>query len=253
MDRKPLFDTLRGMLGGRLSQAQVERIDRALDSAEAGAQAQVQAPARLGALSERYECGGRGPGVVSSGRNDPGGVSYGLYQLASLTGACAAFVAAEGSRWAGRFGTALPGSDAFSAAWRTIADDEPDAFAAAQHAFIERTHYRPAVAAVLAQTGLDLDGRAPAVRDAVWSTAVQHGAAVKILAGAVRTADALSPRGSARHDRALVEAIYAARVAHVRRVAARPGTPPGQRRLLESLVANRYASERNAALAMLEG
>lgn len=247
MDRKPLFDTLRGMLGGRLSQAQVDRIDRALDAADAPV-----GTSRLGALSQRYECGGRGPGTVSSGRNDPGGVSYGLYQLASLTGTCAAFVAAEGKRWAGRFGEALPGSEGFTAAWRAIAAEEPEAFAAAQHAFIERTHYRPAVAAVLAETGLDLDARAQAVRDAVWSTAVQHGAAARLLASAVRTADALSPRGSARHDRALVEAIYAARVSHVRKVAARPGTAPGQRRLLESLVTNRYASERIAALAMLE-
>jgi hypothetical protein len=248
MDRERIFDALRGMLGGRLTQAQVDRIDHALDTAN-GAD---RPAARLGALSERFECGGRGPGAVSSGRNDPGGVSYGLYQLASRTGTCASFMAAEGKQWAARFGEASPGSDAFSAVWRAIAAEEAEAFAAAQHAFIERTHYRPAVAAVLAETGLDLDGCAPAVRDAAWSTAVQHGAAARLLAGAVRTADALSPRGLARYDRALVEAIYAARVSHVRKVAARPGTPPAQRRLLESLVANRYASERSAALAMLE-
>lgn len=34
---------------------------------------------RLGALSERYESGGRGAGTVSTGRGDPGGVSYGLF------------------------------------------------------------------------------------------------------------------------------------------------------------------------------
>ncbi|HFO7914780.1 TPA: hypothetical protein ACHK1J_005692, partial [Escherichia coli] len=34
----------------------------------------------LGKTSERYESGGRGPGVISSGKGDHGGVSYGMYQ-----------------------------------------------------------------------------------------------------------------------------------------------------------------------------
>ena len=33
--------------------------------------------AELGTLSAKYETGGRGPGTVSSGAGDPGGVSYG--------------------------------------------------------------------------------------------------------------------------------------------------------------------------------
>jgi murein DD-endopeptidase MepM/ murein hydrolase activator NlpD len=37
----------------------------------------------LGTLSAKYETGGRGPGVVSSGVGDPGGVSYGSYQMAT--------------------------------------------------------------------------------------------------------------------------------------------------------------------------
>src|ERR1043166_4761527 len=37
----------------------------------------------LGSLSAKYETGGRGPGVVSSGAGDYGGVSYGSYQMAT--------------------------------------------------------------------------------------------------------------------------------------------------------------------------
>ncbi|HKG81488.1 MAG TPA: LysM domain-containing protein, partial [Pyrinomonadaceae bacterium] len=37
----------------------------------------------LGALSAKYETGGRGPGTVSTGAGDFGGVSYGSYQMAS--------------------------------------------------------------------------------------------------------------------------------------------------------------------------
>ena len=40
----------------------------------------------LGKLSERYETGGRGPGVVSTGAGDAGGASYGSYQMTSKPG-----------------------------------------------------------------------------------------------------------------------------------------------------------------------
>src|SRR5882672_5967035 len=40
----------------------------------------------LGDLSSKYETGGRGPGTVSSGIGDAGGVSYGSYQMTSRNG-----------------------------------------------------------------------------------------------------------------------------------------------------------------------
>lgn len=248
MDRKPLFDVVRQFVGGRLTRQQVGQIDRAIDLGTARRSAATEPV--LGALSERYECGGRGPGTVSSGKNDPGGVSYGLFQLSSTRGTCEAFMAAEGQPWRARF-VASPGSAAFGQAWQAVAAAEPEAFSAAQRAFIARSHYRPAVAAVLAKTGFDFDARTIAVRDVCWSVAVQHGAAANILAAAVEAADAALLRDAAGYDRVLVEAIYSERSAHVLRVAGRPGTSPGSRRLLESIVRGRFASERAAALALL--
>lgn len=247
MNKKPIFDAARVILGRGFLQAEVDLLDRAIDRAIAP---QPEPVRRLGELSEVFESGGRGAGTVSSGQGDPGGVSYGIWQLASKTGTAAAFIAAEGAPWGGEFGGAQPGSAAFSAAWIAIAAREPDVFADAQHAFIQRTHYRPAVAAVLRQTGCDLDGRHDAVRDTAWSVAVQHGGAAGILAGAVRIADAALPRGHAGYDRRLVEAIYAERSAYVLRVAARSGATA--RRTLEGVVANRYPRELAAALAMFE-
>jgi hypothetical protein len=207
------------------------------------------APARrLGLLSEKYESGGRGPGTVSGGQGDPGGVSYGLYQLASRTGTVAAFLGAEGRAWAADLRDS-PGSAAFSQAWKAIAAREGEAFAEAQHAFIERTHYRPAISAVRSATGLDLNRCADAVRDAVWSTAVQHGSAPRILAAAVADADARAPRGTPAHERAYIEAIYARRTAHVLALAAKSG--PAVRRTLTSVARRRYPDELAAALAML--
>ncbi|MBW8754832.1 MAG: hypothetical protein JF595_11905 [Sphingomonadales bacterium] len=135
-NKKAIFDTVRAMLGRGFTQSEVDLLDRVIDEREGG----VPSP-RLGALSERFESGGRGPGAVSSGKGDPGGVSYGIWQLSSRACTAAAFVAAEGARWRADFAGAAPGTSAFTAAWQAIATQEPSAFAEAQHMFIERTHY----------------------------------------------------------------------------------------------------------------
>lgn len=247
MNRKPIFDAIRKILGRGFSQGEVVLLDRAIDRALAVV---AEGRRRLGALSERFESGGRGAGAVSSGTDDPGGISYGIWQLSSRTGSAAAFVVAEGARWGDRFAGVAPGSAAFGEAWRAIAAREPDAFAEAQHGFVARTHYRPAVGAVLRTTGLDLDARHAAVRDAAWSVAVQHGGAARILSGAVAAADDVLARDDAGYDRELVEAIYAQRSAYVLRVAGRSGS--AVRKMLEAVVRGRYPAERAAALRMFE-
>lgn len=242
---------VRGAPGGSGLAVLNEVIAAAAGEPVAG-EAPLPAPVhRLGGLSERYESGGRGPGTVSSGRRDPGGVSYGLYQLATKTGTVATFVTSEGARWAWDFAGKEPGTPAFTAAWQAIARRDPEQFGAAQHAFIERTHYRPAVAGVKARTGLDLDTRADAVRDACWSCAVQHGGAVKILSRAVIAADAALRREDAHYDRELVEAIYAVRSDYVRGLAGK--AKPGERQTMLDLASKRYPAELAEALALCDG
>lgn len=204
---------------------------------------------RLGAISERFESGGRGPGTVSGGQGDPGGVSYGTYQLASRTGTAAAFLRGEGSRWATLLCDA-PGTPGFSAAWKDIAVCEAEAFAAAQHAFIARTHYLPVIKAVIAARGYDLGQCHPAVRDAVWSAAVQHGGAAGLAKTAVTDADSKANRATAAHDRAFVEALYRRRTDYVRAIAARSAPPV--RRTLTTVADRRYPQELAAALALFD-
>ena len=218
----------------------IDHMDAICAAWEAG---QDKPKRRLGSLSEKYESGGRGPGTVSTGVGDPGGVSYGLYQLASRKGTVQSFLRNEGARWRNQL-SASPGSAAFSAAWKAIAAREPDDFTAAQHEFIKRSHYDPTVAAVLRATHVDLDDRHDAVRDATWSVAVQHGGAASILIPAVEKA-------ADKGDRALVNAIYDERERYVRRVAGRTAKP-SERRTLLSVIDNRYPAERRDALAMLE-
>lgn len=249
--RQQLADAVRPFgPGGKLLAEHIPAFDAFADALDLPRD--DEARPKLGKLSEQFESGGRGPGTVSTGYGDPGGVSYGLYQLASKVGTLGAFMQREGDPWRAELNRGgKPGTRGFSNAWRAIAKREPDKFADAQHAFIERTHYEPTVSGVRARTGLDLDSRTQAVRDTTWSVGVQHGGAVRIIADAVALADDRLDRNDPRYDEALIRAIYERRSDYVRSVAERyKGTT---RNSLLSVVQNRYPAELRAALAMLKG
>lgn len=207
---------------------------------------------QLGALSEQYETGGRGPGTVSSGAGDPGGVSYGTYQLAGNLGRPQQFLANEGRAWAAEFGGASPGSEAFTATWKAIAAREPERFEAAQHAYIQRTHYDVQVQHVAGATGLDLSTRSAALKDVAWSTSVQHGPESQVIVRAMARVEAqgLASSDGLAYDRALINAVYDERgkrngdgtLAYFTSASAQ----------VQTSVANRFASERRDALAMLD-
>ncbi|MEJ2458131.1 MAG: hypothetical protein P8Y58_08260, partial [Novosphingobium sp.] len=205
----------------------------------------------LGSLSERYETSGRGPGTVSSGVNDPGGVSYGSYQFSTNAGTLQSFLRSEGQPWAGEL-TGTPGSATFTRQWKAIAAREPQGFKTAQHAFIERSHYQPAADSVKRATGLDLAARHDAVRDATWSVSVQHGGAAKILKAAVNKTDATHQRGSADYDKALVQNIYSERTSYVLGLAASGRYTAGQAAQLRDVAHTRYPNELRDALAMFQ-
>jgi LysM repeat protein len=224
------------------------------NDAQPEVQTATTAPAndqRIGALSEQYESGGRGPGTVSSGAGDPGGVSYGTYQLAGNMNRPQEFLANEGSRWAAEFGGARPGTAAFTAAWREIAAREPEAFEAAQHDYIQRTHYQVQADQVQTQTGVDVTNRSAALRDVVWSTSVQHGPETQVVARAMANVQAqgVTPTDGQTYDRALINAIYDERG----RRDAGGGLAyfSSSSASVQASVANRFAEERRDALNML--
>ena len=163
----------------------------------------------LGELSAKYETGGRGPGTVSTGSGDPGGVSYGSYQMATKMGTVARFVAQAGFQWAADFKGLTPGTAPFTACWKRIAAAETAAFQSAQHAFIKKSHYDLLAAKILNDDGLDVNTRSRAVQDVVWSTAVQHGGATPIFHRAI-TNCAAKPT-DANYDEQLIRAVYAER------------------------------------------
>lgn len=214
--------------------------------AAAGALGDALAEA-LGTLSAKYETGGRGPGTVSTGAGDPGGVSYGSYQMASKMGTVTRFVTQAGFPWLADFQNLKAGSAPFTACWKRIAANQTDAFQNAQHAFIKMSHYDLLAAKILKEDALDVNTRCRALQDVIWSTAVQHGGATPIVHRAI--ANVATSKSDNRYDEQLIRAIYAER-----------GRKKADGNLayfsksstsVQKGVANRFKNELQDALAML--
>jgi LysM repeat protein len=201
----------------------------------------------LGTLSAKYETGGRGPGTVSTGSGDPGGVSYGSYQMATKTGTVARFVSEAGFPWRDNFKGLQPGTPAFTAKWKEIATTESNRFQECQHAYIKKTHFDLLVAQTLSENGLDLTKRSRALQDSVWSTSVQHGGKCAVIRKALSTLNA--DPSEADFDKKLISAIYAERGR--RRADGKLAYFPSSSPSVQKGVANRFKSEEADALKML--
>lgn len=159
----------------------------------------------FGRVAEKYESGGRGVSTVSTGHNDPGGVSYGKHQLASNTGTMQAFLnSSEGEAYREEFAGMRAGSDEFSAKYREVASRDAEGFAEAQQSFIARTHYDP-VANYAATQGMNTESEA--IQEALYSQSVQHSGEGnrKIID------DAMSRVGPDASESEVIDALYDAR------------------------------------------
>lgn len=130
----------------------------------------------LGDSVAKYESGSKGVASVSSGKGDPGGASYGKYQLASKTGTLQRYLKQSG--YAESFSGMNPGQPDFNAKWVELAKSDPN-FGNSQHDFIKKTHFDPAIKKA-AELGFASDNRG--VQEAIWSGSIQHGGIKRILA-----------------------------------------------------------------------
>lgn len=133
----------------------------------------------LGDLSALYESNGN-PGCVSTGAGDLGGISYGAYQLASNTGSVDEFIS-WGIRQGGfytDYANALNqydvNSDAFIQEWKSLATNDYNGFLQMQHDYIKSEYYDKACR-YLANEGFHADNHSDALKDVIWSRAVQYG------------------------------------------------------------------------------
>lgn len=197
----------------------------------------------LGSLSARYESNGD-PGAVGRTEGDAGGASYGAYQFATNAGVPEEFVAWLGERgYPGAERLALagaPGTEGFDAAWREVAAADPDGFGAMQHGFVREEYYEPA-ARSLGRMDVDVDGRSEALRQVVWSAAVQYGPGC--VGELFREAGWLAGGEAATLDDAtLIANVYAVRASD-EWTAGSPRLRPGLRA--------RFAAECREALGMM--
>lgn len=223
-------------------------------ASEAGATTRGRHAARsqnetgMGRLSARFESGG--DGIAAIGYDRTGGTSYGKYQIASRVGSMKSFLSfldGEAPDIAQRLRKAGPANTGsrrggMPDAWRAIAAEQPERFEELQEAFIRESHYRPALEAIVQRTGLEEDSLSPAMREVIWSTAVQHGPA-----GAARIfdrADDLSGKPEdAAYERKLISNVYKIRAGQF-------GSSTSQ---VRAAVRNRFREEQQLALNMLNG
>ena len=140
----------------------------------------------LGTTSEHYESGGRGPGVISSGKGDHGGASYGCYQLSSKLGVVQNYI--QQSKYKNRFDGLQVGTQAFNAEWKRIANEDEKGFSHDQYLFIKKTHYEVQLE-FLAKHGIHINHKRAAIHDMIWSTSVQYGPYTNII---IKSLDGLS-------------------------------------------------------------
>ncbi|SET36030.1 LysM peptidoglycan-binding domain-containing protein [Stigmatella erecta] len=204
-------------------------------------------PADLGALSRKYEA--TGPGTVSTGKGDKGGVSYGSYQFSSKSGSAKEFVNGLKNTYP-EYHKALagktPGSPEFTAAWKDLAKKDPEGFFKAQHDAIARTHHGPAVADIQKTTGLDVTTRSKTLQDVAWSTAVQHrNNSDDVFKAALKGKDP-----SKMSDEEIIKAVYAERGR--RNEGGELVHFSSSSRGMQEGVANRFKNESKDALAQLK-
>lgn len=132
--------------------------------------AATPANATLGYISEKYESGGKGPGVISGGKGDYGGKSYGTYQLSLNQKTLSNFV--KQSAFRSELNTVDIANTEFDAIWKRIASEKTAEFKQDQHDFIEKTHFVPCLNKL---SFLDVQNRGDAINEMIWSYSVQYG------------------------------------------------------------------------------
>jgi hypothetical protein len=202
----------------------------------------------IGDLSASFESGTTGVNAIGYDKN--GGTSYGTYQIASKPGTMKEFIdflKKKEPSWASQLkaaGATNTGSTKgrMPDVWRSIAATDADKFGRLQREFIESTHYEPARDKILARTGVDMDTMPAAAREALWSTAVQHGpsGAARIFSRAI-TAVGTNDSASNFAER-LIDKVYESRKTQFGSSTA----------AVQASVRQRMQTEKDMVLAMLD-
>ena len=186
----------------------------------------------LGSIAEKYESGGKGVGFISSGKDDPGGQSYGKHQLSTKDSMGAFLRSEEGKPYAQQFQGLSPGTPEFNSVYQRIAAANPEGFGKSQKDFYTRTHYQPLLEHAK-KLGYDVNNRG--VQEALFSMSVQHGRAADIVSAA-------AAKGVGANPQEQLTNLYRQRTEYV------SGLTSLKPNIKESLY-NRYRNEQSDAIA----
>jgi hypothetical protein len=169
---------------------------------------------KIGSVSEKWESGGRGSGVV--GWDPGGGTSYGKYQIASKVGSTKAFLnfaeksgrkdVAEKLRAAG-FESDTGGTTGKAVdVWKEMA--AKGELGDLEHQFIKSQSYDVAYKGLSPELQKRVEG-SKALQEMLWSSAVHHGGGGKGTAGAAGIFGEVYKEGMSDED--LIKGVYANR------------------------------------------
>ena len=189
--------------------------------------------AELGILSKKYEAPG-GVGTVSTGVGDPGGVSYGSWQLSTNAGTLGAYLK-DTPDYAKFFGNAKPGTPEFTQRWKEIAKADPKGFEKSQHDFLYKKNFK-GVLDYATSKGIDTNSKT--IQNVLWSQAIQHGLKGNktIINNALKDVDP-------KNNEEVIKAIYQSRSSYVNGLKMDGRT--------KASCIKRYKNEGSDALAML--
>lgn len=164
--------------------------------------------------------------TITYNKEDPGGKSYGEYQISARSGTLKKYL--SWSTFGQKFKEVNPASKEFDEIWIHIAKKAPKAFAKDQYDFIYATHFVP-VQNAAKQLGFNVNSFA--INEALFSIGVQHGRYKTILQEASKKRISKTP--TIEND---IDCLYDARTEYVKRL----GLPEK----ISSAIIHRYVSER---------
>jgi hypothetical protein len=161
----------------------------------------------LGKVSAKYESQGD-CGTISNTSGDYGGKSYGIWQFSANTGSLNSFINSLKNGY-GDFYSRLIQAKAndggnygsnFDREWTNIAKQNGTKFTEAQRQYVKTNFYDLAASMIQSNSGVNINSKSEALKEALWSTAVQHGPS-----GAANIFSKLNLNAS---DKSIINALY---------------------------------------------
>jgi len=201
----------------------------------------------LSSLSAKYESSGNA-GTIADNQGDPGGKSYGAFQLASKRGSVSSFLIwlyNVDKKLYDRLSIARNADGGyglnFDSNWTQIANEDQKYFYTLQYNYIKQSYFDVVINNFKAKN-IDFTKRTKTLQNVIWSTVVQHGTGGAInLIGKLD----LNLKENLADDSNLIKQIYNER----RKVDIYfESSSQG----IKNAVYNRFISEEKDALAMLK-